>query len=47
MASKLCKKCKLQKECKDLPGFCLLLPFAAVISIVILLIYSFINSHLR
>ncbi len=47
MAShKPCNRCKLQEDCKDLPGFCLLLPYAAVAGIIILLVYFLMNSSL-
>ena len=42
----LCKKCKMQENCKDIPGFCLLLPYAAIASIVLLLVYFISNSQL-
>ena len=42
----LCNKCKMQDNCKDIPGFCLLLPYFAVASIVLLLVYFISNSQL-
>ncbi len=42
----VCNKCKSKEACSDIPGFCLMLPYVAVVSVAILLIYFISNSHL-
>ena len=42
----ICANCKHKQTCDDVPGFCLLLPYFAVASIVLLLIYFIANSKL-
>ncbi len=42
----ICVRCKLKDSCKDIPGFCLLLPYFAVASVVLLILYFISNSSL-
>jgi hypothetical protein len=42
----VCSNCKLRESCSDIPGFCLLLPYFAVASIILLLIYFISHSSL-
>jgi hypothetical protein len=43
---KICTHCKLRKNCEDLPGFCLLLPYAAITGVIIMLAILLYNSNL-
>ena len=44
--SEICKKCKFDKTCESLPGFCLLLPYAGIAAVLVLVIYFVVNDHL-
>ncbi len=39
MKNIICKKCNLKNYCIDLPGFCLWLPYTAIVFVIIMLIY--------
>ena len=46
MKNRFCARCVMRKHCHDLPGFCLLLPYAAILAILVLLAYFFYNDTL-
>ena len=42
----ICSRCKLNKTCGDLPGFCALISFIPIAVIVIMLAYFLITMDL-
>jgi len=43
---KTCKHCAMNKVCKDLPGFCILLQMSVVVLLVGFLGYLFVSQAL-
>jgi len=43
---KICKNCKQQETCADLPGICLMIPRILVVSIALMVTVLFFNSTL-
>lgn len=43
---KVCANCKLKETCGDLPGFCMLLPYALIASVIIMLSYFLVTMDL-
>lgn len=43
---KVCNSCKLKKTCGDLPGLCMLLSYAQIVTVVIMLSYFLITMDL-
>ncbi len=43
---KICKNCKLQEPCADLPGICLKIPRVLVASIAVMVTVLFFTSTL-
>jgi hypothetical protein len=43
---KNCNLCKLSKVCNDLPGFCLLIPYATIAVVVVSVGYLFVTQEM-
>lgn len=43
---KTCKRCSMNKVCKDLPGFCILLQMSVVVLLVGFVGYLFVSQAL-
>ncbi|NOQ89012.1 MAG: hypothetical protein GQ550_08820 [Gammaproteobacteria bacterium] len=43
---KICDKCPVKTSCGDLPGFCMLLYYALIASLVVVLLYFLITMSL-
>ena len=46
MKKKICAGCKFKNVCSDLPGFCLFVPYALIVTLVGMLTYFFYTSTL-
>lgn len=43
---KNCKLCKYSDVCNDLPGICILVPYAAIAVVVVAVSYLFVTQEL-
>jgi hypothetical protein len=46
MKQKICASCALKNTCGDLPGFCMLVPYAMIAMVVIMLTYFLVTMDL-
>lgn len=43
---KACDNCKLKETCGDLPGLCMFVPYALIISVIVMLSYFLVIMDL-